>query len=193
MAGRPKIFNEQTAIHQAVDLFWRKGYEASSTDELIQVMGVQRGSFYHSFKSKRDLYILALDTHENESFNVFEKELNKSDLPMKVLKNAFLQLADCSDNEHMLGCFAGNTIAEFSGIDEELVNHAKKHLKRLEGIMVRQIRTSQQSGELKTKEDAVLLGRYLLNLWNGVNITRRIYPDKKSLRDLISFQLELIK
>lgn len=193
MAGRPKIFNEQNAIGQAVNLFWRKGYEASSTDELIQVMGLQRGSFYHSFKSKRDLFILALDSHETESFNAFEKELKNSKAPIQVLKEAFLQLADCSEQEHMLGCFAGNTIAELSGIDDELVIKAKKHLKRFESILVKQIKASQLTGELKTKADAIILGRYLLNMWNGLNITRRIYTDKRALKELIAFQLEVLK
>lgn len=193
MAGRPKIFNEGNALIKATNLFWEKGYEATSTEDLIQVMGLQRGSFYHTFKSKKDLYISALNSHENYSFKEFDDLLKKSQTPIETLKAAFLAMADCPDKEHMLGCFAGNTIAELSGIDDELVGNAVKHLKRFESIITKQIRSSQKSGELKTKEDPALLGKYLLNLWNGLNITRRMYPDKKVLKDLISFQLEVIK
>ncbi len=193
LAGRPKIFDEQKALTKATNLFWEKGYEATSTEDLMQAMGLQRGSFYHTFKSKKDLYVSALNSHESYSFNEFEELLKKSQTPIATLKAAFLTLADCPDKEHMLGCFAGNTIAELSGIDEELVENAVKHLKRFESIMTKQIKFSQGTGELKTKEDPALLGKYLLNLWNGLNITRRMYPDKKILKNLISFQLEVIK
>lgn len=193
MAGRPRIFNEKDALVKATSLFWEKGYEATSTEDLMQAMGLQRGSFYHTFKSKKDLYIAALNSHENDALNEFTDLLKKSQAPMDTLRTAFLAMADCADNEHKLGCFAGNTIAELSGIDEELVQNAVKHLKKFESIMKRQIRSSQYSGELKTKEDPALLGKYLLNLWNGLNITRRMYPDKRILKDLISFQLEVIK
>lgn len=193
MAGRPKIFDDRDVLTKAKNLFWEKGYEATSTEDLMRAMGLQRGSFYHAFKSKKDLYISTLNLHEDYLFNEFEELLKKSQAPIEILKTAFLAMADCSGKEHMLGCFAGNTIAELSGIDEELVGNAVKHLKRFESIMTKQIRSSQRSGELKTGQDPALLGKYLLNLWNGLNITRRMYPDKKVLKDLIAFQLEVLK
>ncbi len=188
MAGRPKIFDEQKALKKATDLFWEKGYAAASTEDLISVMGLQRGSFYHSFGSKKELYTAALNSHEQASFIEFRALLNQSGSPMQVIKDAFLSLADCSPQQHMMGCFAGNTIAELSGLDEELVGLAKGHLKTLEAIFFRQIKASQQTGELKTKTDAKLLARYLVNFWNGINITRRMYQSRSALVALVEFQ-----
>ncbi len=192
MAGRPKIFDEEAALNKAAILFWKKGYEATSTEDLIQAMGVQRGSFYNSFGSKKELFINAINSHETNLFSRFKKQLKASNRPIQVIKDAFLSLADCPKEEHLMGCFAGNTIAEFSGIDEELAENAGKHLKALEEIFFKQIKSSQQTGELKSKIEARLLGKYLLNLWNGINITRRVYPDKNILKSLIEFQLEAI-
>ena len=193
MAGRPKLFDEKVALKKAATLFWEKGYEATSTEDLIRSMGLQRGSFYNSFNSKKKLFLNAIDFHEVNSLNEFKKILKGSRVPMQVIRTIFLALADCPINEHKKGCFAGNTIAELSGIDEELVENARNHLKALEEIFFEQIKTSQATGEIKTKVDAKLLGRYLLNLWNGINITRRVYPNKKLLYSLIEFQLEIIK
>ena len=192
MAGRPKIFDEQLALEKAANLFWKNGYGATSTEDLIIAMGLQRGSFYNTFGSKKELFINAINYHETSSFNEFKKQLAMSKTPIIVLKAAFLGLADCPKDEHKMGCFAGNTIAEFSSIDDELVENASKHLKYLEEIFFKQIKSSQQARELKTKKDARLLAKYLLNLWNGLNITRRVYPDRKLLRSLIEFQLEVI-
>ena len=193
MAGRPRIFNEETALEKASDLFWQKGYEATSTDDLIGVMGLQRGSFYNTFGSKKALFINAINFHEENSLLELKRVLKESSSPIQTLKEIFRSLADCPADEHGRGCFAGNTIAELSGIDEELAEHSGKHLKALENVFYNQVKSSQQSGELKTKTDARLLARYMLNLWNGLNITRRIYPNKRSLLPLIELQLELLK
>jgi TetR/AcrR family transcriptional regulator, transcriptional repressor for nem operon len=193
MAGRPKIFDEQEALEKASNLFWQKGYEATSTEDLIQAMGVQRGSFYHSFGSKKELFLKALDLYEISGLTEFKKLLKDSKNSIELIKSTFLSMVDCPIEEHQKGCFAGNTIAELASIDEELADKAKEYLKLMESLFFEQIKSSQATGELQTKTDAKILARYLLNLWNGINITRRIYPSKKDLIQLIEFQLEILK
>ncbi len=193
MAGRPKIFNEQEAVEKASHLFWKKGYEATSTEDLINVMGLQRGSFYHSFGSKKQLFLNAIDLHETKALIEFRKILKESANPVAVIKAMFVELAKCSPEEHRKGCFAGNTIAELSDVDEELATNAKNHLKALEQIFFEQIKLCQEKKLLKTKTDAKILARYLLNFWNGINITRRIYQSKKELILLIECQFEILK
>jgi len=87
----------------------------------------------------------------------------------------------------------GNTLAELSNIDPELKQKAALHLIAMEKIFLKYIQQAIKSGELKTKEDAVTLARYLLNLWNGINITRRIYPRKEMLKPLIRMQLAVLQ
>ena len=55
MAGRPKIFDQEKALEKASKLFWEKGYEATSLEDLITVMGIQKGSFYNTFGNKKQL------------------------------------------------------------------------------------------------------------------------------------------
>ncbi len=193
MIGRPKIFDEKTALASANELFWKKGYEATSTEELIKVMKIQRGSFYHSFKSKKELFIKAVNTHETSVLQEFRDELLKSETPMQVIRDMFLSIADCTPERQAKGCILGNTIAELAGIDDELVKNATYHLKTLEEIFFTQIQKSQETKELKTTQNPALLAKYLLNLWNGLNITRRIYTKKEDLLPLIIIQLEIIK
>jgi TetR/AcrR family transcriptional regulator, transcriptional repressor for nem operon len=192
MAGRPKIFDEQEALNDATILFWEKGYNATSTDELIRAMGLQRGSFYHTFGSKKDLFINAFMQYERTSFDELRRQLSASKKPMDVIKSIFYTLANCSLEEHNKGCFAGNTITALSNIDAELTEIANNHLKNMENIFFEQIKASQISGELTTKTDARLLSMSLINLWNGINITRKIYNSKKELKALVDFQLAIL-
>jgi TetR/AcrR family transcriptional repressor of nem operon len=49
MTGRPKTFDERAVIERAQRVFWRRGYSAASTDELLAAMGIGKGSFYLAF------------------------------------------------------------------------------------------------------------------------------------------------
>ena len=62
----------------------------------------------------------------------------------------------------------------------------------MENIFFEQIKVSQASGELTTKIDARLLSMSLINLWNGLNITRKVYPSKKDLKALFDFHLAVL-
>lgn len=192
MAGRPKIFDEQQAVQNATNLFWEKGFDATSTDDLLSTMGLQRGSFYHSFGSKKDLFINAFAQYEAQSFAELGRQLKASKKPMNVIKSIFYSLAKCSIEEHNKGCFAGNTITALSNIDAELTEIANNHLKKMENIFFEQIKASQASGELTTKTDARLLSMSLINLWNGINITRKVYTSKEDLKALVDFQLAVL-
>jgi TetR/AcrR family transcriptional regulator, transcriptional repressor for nem operon len=192
MAGRPKIFDQQTALEKASKLFWEKGYEATSLDDLISVMGIQKGSFYHSFGSKKLLFIETIKLYEKISFEEYEKLLKETENPIELIKAFFLHCADSPKSEHLKGCFAGNTLAELTGIDEELTRNAKEYLKKLENIFFEQISIAQNNKTIKNKTEPKILARYLLNLWNGINITRRIYQSNEDLKPLIEFQLSIL-
>ena len=192
MAGRPKIFDEQEALNDATNLFWEKGFDATSMDELMRAMGLQRGSFYHTFGSKKDLFINAFTQYEAASFDALRRQLNATEKPIDVIKSIFYTLANCSIEEHNKGCFAGNTIAALSNTDAELTEMANNHLKKMENIFFEQIKAAQASGALTTKTDARLLSLSLINLWNGLNITRKIYTSRADLKALVDFQLAVL-
>lgn len=192
MAGRPKIFDQQTALEKASQLFWEKGYEATSLDDLINAMGIQKGSFYHCFGSKKLLFIETIKLYEKLSFTEYERLLKEVESPIELIKAFFLHCADSPKSEHSKGCFAGNTLAELTGIDEELTKNAKEYLKRLENIFFEQISNAQKNKTIKNKTEPKILARYLLNLWNGINITRRIYQSNEDLKPLIEFQLSIL-
>src|ERR1700726_319820 len=65
--GRPKSFDRTAAIHQAMELFWDRGYEGTTFDDLIGAMKLSPSSFYHEFGSKERLYREAVDYYLNVS------------------------------------------------------------------------------------------------------------------------------
>ena len=61
--GRSKAFNEELVLDKAIEVFWAKGYEATSIQDLVDAMGIQRGSLYGTFGSKQELFLKSLDRY----------------------------------------------------------------------------------------------------------------------------------
>jgi TetR/AcrR family transcriptional regulator, transcriptional repressor for nem operon len=192
MAGRPPQYDEPTVLAKAAALFWAKGYEATSSEELLEAMGMGKGSLYHAFGSKRALFEKAMDHFSNPSTASLRKALQAGEPPLDVIRTFFRALAASPKEQQRNGCFMGNTLVGLSGIDPGLCAKAAGRLKDLEAVFLKALKDAKEGGQLRTKEDPGVLARYLVTLWNGLNITRRMYPDPAALRPMIELQLQLL-
>lgn len=194
MSGRPKIFDDQEVIGKAADLFWRQGYEATSTEDLLAEMGIGKGSFYLAFKGgKKELFEKALAQHSENAIARFKKELDKTEDPIEYIRQFFRRITESPKKIHQRGCIMGNAIAELSNTEILLMKKAVHHLQDLEGLFLKALLRGKEQGKLTSKLEPALLARLLLNNWNGLGITRRIYPDNESLAAIIETQLKILE
>jgi AcrR family transcriptional regulator len=91
--GRPQTFDRAEALTQAMQLFWERGFEGTSFDELIAVMGISPSSFYNSFGSKERLYQEATETYLAIAGEWFLRELNAATDTRTAFHNVFLSAA----------------------------------------------------------------------------------------------------
>lgn len=193
MAGRPKTFDPEEILDKAVPVFWAKGYEGASTDELLQAMGIGKGSFYLAFKGgKKELFEKALHRYRRQQMIAFENTMLTHEDPIEGIKSLFRSIATTSRSIHLNGCLFGNSIAELSNADPLLMKKASNWLLQLEKIFHKAIIVAQKKSRLSKKHDPELLARQLITSWNGLGITRRLYPDNKILAALIEAQLEIL-
>lgn len=193
MSGRPKIFNEEEIIDKAIEIFWRNGYEASSTEVLLDAMGIGKSSFYLAFKGgKRELFEKAIEQRSARTIDKLQKNMEKSKNKIQFLKSLFLEVLDPKSERYLNGCLLGNSVAELSNRDETLKEKAATLLLKLEKIFLQALRQAQKEGDLGQEENPELLAKYLLTVWNGLNISVRIYPDINLLKPLIEKQLKIL-
>ena len=193
MSGRPKIFDDQEVIGKAAEIFWRQGYEATSTEDLLEAMGIGKGSFYLAFKGgKKELYEKALGQFSDNAIAQFRREVDAAEDPVAYIREFFLRIAESPKKVHQKGCIFGNAVAELSNAEILLMKKAAHHLQELEGLFLAALLRGKKQGTLKSKVEPALLARMLLNNWNGLGITRRIYPDNESLATLIKTQLRIL-
>ncbi len=194
MAGRPKIFDEKDVIRKASEVFWKKGYEASSAEELLAAMQIGKGSFYLHFKGgKKELYQRSLDLFSEEAMERFNKNLAEATDEIQFLKSFILSVADSSRERKQNGCYLGNGVVEMSNLDPETKDRAGVLLNKLEKAFAAIIKRAQETGKLTSKVNHQLLAKYLINLRNGINVTARTEKDSKRLREMIELSLEILK
>jgi TetR/AcrR family transcriptional repressor of nem operon len=193
MKGRPQKFDEELVLNKAQQVFWEKGYSATSLDEVLAAMGIGSGSFYNSFKGgKKQLYMNVL-RQRRDALKEFRANARASSNPIELIRDFFRELADADQTTHLRGCLIANTVTEMTFLNDDIENEAVNILKETEQFYTETIRMAQANGQLKNQTDAAILGRYLITLWNGLNVTRRMYPDKLILKYLIEMQLKIIQ
>lgn len=194
MAGRPKIFDEKEVVEKAVDVFWKKGYEAASADELLAAMGIGKGSFYLAFKGgKKELYEKSLKLFSDTYDKQLQRDLAASKDPVQFIKDFFMSLADAPNAKIMKGCYLGNALVQLSDSDMDTKSIAAHLLARTEDIFTEVIRKAQQENKLANKAKPEVIGKYLINLWNGVNVTRRSQPDYDILKGMLEMSLDVLE
>lgn len=194
MPGRPKIFDEEDILDKAIAVFWKNGYEASSTEILLEAMGIGKSSFYLAFKGgKKELFEKAMERRSSLFFGRLEKGLTESEDKVHYLKSFFMEVLDPGSERYLNGCFLGNSVAELSNVDLDLKSKAASLLMKMEKIFLKALKEAKKDGMLKSKESPELLAKYLLTIWNGLNISVRVYPDLKLLKPMIEKQLQLLE
>lgn len=192
MRGRPTIYEDDNIIKKAQELFWQKGYTATSLSDLQKATGAGAGSFYNTFKGgKKEVFQKAI-AERRLAFDAFKNELDQSDSPLELIKDFFRSNASADEIEHLKGCIIANTVVEMTFIDEKLELDAVQILKEVEEMFTQTIQKEKNKGNLKSTTDPEILGRYLITFWCGLNTLRRMYPDKKILKEQIEMQLAVI-
>lgn len=104
--GRPRAFNADAALDRAMEVFWRKGYEGASLDDLTSAMGINRPSLYAAFGDKQRLFRLAAQRYRSGPANYVSRALEQP-TAKRAVERLLRGAADAlTDPEHPRGCFA---------------------------------------------------------------------------------------
>lgn len=192
MKGRPHIYHDNELVLKAQQVFWERGFSATTLTHLSKATGAGAGSLYNRFKGgKKELFLEAIRQRKEELY-AFKLLLEASDRPVVLIKNFFREIANADKETHQKGCIIANTLVEMTFIDQEIESESIKILQETEQIYTAAIKTAQEKGDLKSSLPAQTLGKHLITLWCGINSLRRMYPDKKVLTEQIELQLSII-
>ena len=116
--GRPRAFCLDDALARAMPIFWRKGYAATSIEDLVEALQLSRSSLYDTFGDKRTLFLEALKLYSERVINATARTLNEAPSPMMGIQALFDDMiAGVDSPSGALGCFMVNSVAELVPYD----------------------------------------------------------------------------
>lgn len=193
MAGRPRIFDKDQLLTRAVEVFWEKGYESATAEDLLKAMNIGQGSFYLAFKGgKKELYQETLALFSNQRINWFEVNAAKADDKIGFIKTFIKSKLTESEQRRKNGCYLGNCMVELATIDDHTAEIAARLMAKLEKAFDEIISEAQQTGRLKNQTSPKVLAKYLINLRNGLNVTARHEKDMETLEQMLDMALEIL-
>jgi len=164
-----------------MELFWEKGYASTSLSDLTTHLGIGKGSFYATFKSKQALFDAAFDLYRQSKIELLEQLLN-SETEVKVGLRKLLEFnleELLSDKKHK-GCFIANTCSEFSGTNEVLRDRLVEHY----GIIQLALVNYLGRGKVRPKK-AESVAAIIVTFLMGMNQQAKFKRDKKSYKSSI--------
>jgi TetR/AcrR family transcriptional repressor of nem operon len=187
--ARTKEFDPDVALRAAMDLFWRKGYEVTSMQDLVDCLGIGRGSIYATFGSKHELYLMALDRYAAESGDRALETLSRSG-PVLPAVRAFVEdlLADALTDRK--GCLVTNTAVECAD-DRVVARRVESNWDGLETVLASALTRARNQGELSEGKDPRALARFLVTFVQGLRVLAKV-PDERRMRDAVDQALTLL-
>lgn len=186
--ARPREFDEDTALRDAMAVFWEKGYDQTSFSDLTTRLGVNRQSLYATFGDKQALYNAALTRYYRTARENIARTLAEP-RPVREVLRAIFENTACLVCDKGRGCFGANAMIERAPVDSETRATARAHTREVEAMFTRRIAAAQAAGEIPRGRDPVALARFLQGTLLGLAVAARAFRDPEELRDQIDVAL----
>ena len=184
MAG-VKQFDCKDVLESALAVFWSRGYEATSIQDLVDATGVNRGSLYGTFGDKKGLFLAVIDHYMETIATPMMAELSNPD-PRSAIEGMFAALIQRnSDPRFPRGCLITNTSLECPISGDTIARKIAGAMGRQETAIYRVLHRAQNEGSLAPSRDARALARFFLGVAQGLNVVNKAVADPEMLRDMV--------
>ncbi|MFE9323318.1 TetR/AcrR family transcriptional regulator [Nocardia sp. NPDC052278] len=183
--ARTKSFDPDDAVAKAMEVFWRKGYARTTPQNLLDAIGVGRGSLYNAFTGKRDLFERALRRYQAHETARLINLLDGPGSPRDRVRAALTMVLDAaSDDTERRGCLATNTAVELGG-DDTVELLVRRIFDRQHDAFRSAIEEGQRAGEFTKDLDSQTAANFLLVTINGMRVLAKADPRPARLAGLV--------
>ncbi|MCU4550003.1 TetR/AcrR family transcriptional regulator [Acinetobacter pittii] len=193
---RTKEFETDEIADAAMQVFWRRGYAATSVQDLVDGTGLSRSSLYSTFQNKQGLYQKALQRYELLTTLNNVKLLSGSGSAKALIRQLLMNVVEdeLNDSEHK-GCLVANACLELAGHDADVSQFVVSNLQKLQHALENLLIKAQQSGEIASIQNPRALASFFLNTMQGLRVLGKGSPHeqrKQCLMDVVEVALNVL-
>jgi TetR/AcrR family transcriptional regulator, transcriptional repressor for nem operon len=191
---RTKAFDETEVLEKAMNIFWKKGYNATSMDDLVTCMGINRASLYDTYGDKKKLYLAALKHYQQEGNRENGHIKNRLIQSPKAQLIAILehQLDDSLTDSEQKGCMLANATSEMALLDADILKFVKDNLYNVELTFKQLIEQGQTLGEFNSSLSPATVATFLTNYLHGFRVVSKTKPDATKMKESLALALSVL-
>ena len=189
--ARQKEFEIDVVLDKAMTLFWQQGYEKTSLQQLVKVMGIHRQSLYDTFGDKYNLYMEAVSHYQKIVKQYVDKQVLNGNHTIDIIRSLFFLILE-GENFRKYGCLVVNMAVELAALDEQAQKTAKEYFNRTEKLFLGLILRGQELEQINPNLQADVTATYLLNAWTGLRVLVKMNNSQENLKSIIETTLRIL-
>ncbi|MGI5193164.1 TetR/AcrR family transcriptional regulator [Streptomyces sp. CA-288835] len=187
--ARTREFDTEAAVSRAMELFWTRGYEATSVRDLTRQLGIGQGSLYAAFGDKDGLYRAALEHYRTTLAAAALRSLKEGADARSAIRTLLVERMRIAVEQGGRGCLAVNAACERLPEDPSVRRIVRDMQDASRDALAEVLRVAGERGEIAARHDPHTLAAYLVTFLNGLLVSSKITPDLKALEPLVEVAL----
>jgi TetR/AcrR family transcriptional repressor of nem operon len=190
--GRPREFNTEQALEAAMQQFWRAGYEATSLQDLLDVMNLSKSSLYQTYGSKHELFLRSIDFYQQSSVSELQQSLNDSLTSKAFMKRLLEDVIAEATSKKKKGCLLVNTVNELSHRDKAVSKAVSNGIDNVAGVIKQAIKCGKKEGAIKSTVSTDTLVNYIVSNVSGLRTMVKSGANKRELAPLVNMIIKTV-
>jgi len=193
--ARPVEFERNTVLSNAMEQFWKEGFEASSVQKLLDATDINRGTLYNSFGDKDTFFKSCVDKYSELNKANIDATLGNGKLNgWKAVESFFdVMIISAPKKQRGMGCLLVNSVCESIIWDKEMQKVIKGGLNVIRKAMLARTKELEKGKLLKRGLKADTAADLLMNLYSGLQVGARSGKTPKQLAEQLAFTLGSMK
>lgn len=191
--ARTKAFDKEQVLEKAKLLFWRKGFHATSIQDLVDHLGINRASIYDTYGGKNELYTLAFKSYQQQQSNYIEERLAQFNSPKEGISKFLKEAVESTlKDQEKKGCFVVNCTTEYLPHYPEFLPALLENKENFIRLFTSKINEGQKRGEINKKHKAKYIANFIYTYLSGLRVVSKVDQDKEEMKNSIKIILNYL-
>lgn len=187
--ARTREFDTEAAVGRAMELFWSRGYEATSVRDLTEHLGIGQGSLYAAFGDKDGLYRAALEHYRTTLAAAALRSLEQGADARSAIRTMLTERVRLAVEQDGRGCLVVNAACERLPADPSIRRMVRDVQDASRDALAEVLRVAIERGEIPAQHDPHTLAAFLVTFLNGLLVSSKITPEVHALEPLVEVAL----
>jgi AcrR family transcriptional regulator len=189
--ARPRSFDTDQALDLARDVFWRKGFQSTSLDDITAATGLAKPSLYAAFGDKNAMFLKVLERYHASIVADAERILNEGASAREAIERWLTGFVPfCSGVKGIRGCLSVNTAADGASDQKEVRNRVERFNRKLEQLLSKRLRADR--AQFSDTFDPDVSAHTIMAIYLGLMVLAKDAPDAARVRATINQALKLL-